>query len=155
MSLDARSHADLGKWIRNDLGVRTFQGLGRNSPSREQVVRRITRDLHTHLLIEALGGCELSSKATLHHRCLLGCGYNTSAARELETCFMYRIHPLGVSHSHVYPGSRASLLPAGGGPPPPTFPKFGTSVRSTETLPSMQRFIEKEREDGMTELEAR
>ena len=37
----------LGKWIRTDLGVRTFQGLGKNGPAREQVVRRITRDLHT------------------------------------------------------------------------------------------------------------
>ena len=32
----------LGKWIRTDLGVRTFQGLGKNSPAREQVVQRIT-----------------------------------------------------------------------------------------------------------------
>ena len=37
----------LGKWVRTDLGVRTFQGLGKNSPAREQVVCRITRDLHT------------------------------------------------------------------------------------------------------------
>ena len=35
----------LGKWIRTDLGVRTFQGLGKRSPAREQVVRRVTRDL--------------------------------------------------------------------------------------------------------------
>ena len=63
MSLEARSHAQLG----------TFQGLGRNSPSQEQVVRRITRDLHTHLFIESLD-CELNPKATLHHRCLLDVG---------------------------------------------------------------------------------
>ena len=31
-----------GKWIRTDLGVRTCQGLGKNSPTREQAVRRIT-----------------------------------------------------------------------------------------------------------------
>ena len=37
----------LGQWIQTDLGVRTFQGLGRNGPTREQVVRRITKDLHT------------------------------------------------------------------------------------------------------------
>ena len=35
------------EWIRTDLGVRTFQGLGKNSPAREQAVRRITRDLCT------------------------------------------------------------------------------------------------------------
>ena len=29
------------------LGVRTFQGVGRNGPTREQVVRRITKDLRT------------------------------------------------------------------------------------------------------------
>ena len=37
----------LGQWIRTDLGVRTFQGLGKNAPLREQVVRRLTRDAHT------------------------------------------------------------------------------------------------------------
>ena len=54
-------------------GVRTFQSLGKNSPSGEQVVRRITRDLHTHALIASLD-CELYPKATLHRRCLPGCG---------------------------------------------------------------------------------
>ena len=44
MSLCTRPLSQLGKWIRTDLGVRTFQGLGKNSLSREQVVRRITRD---------------------------------------------------------------------------------------------------------------
>ena len=29
----------LGKWVRTDLGVRTFQGLDKNSRAREQVVR--------------------------------------------------------------------------------------------------------------------
>ena len=71
---------------------------------------------------------------------------------------MYRIHPLGVPHPPAFPGSPAWLLPLGRGGPPLTFSKFGTSVRSligTETLLSMQRFIEKEREDGMTELDAK
>ena len=54
MSLQARSQSQRGKWIRNDSGVRAFQGLGKNSPSREQAVRRITRGLPTHLLIESL-----------------------------------------------------------------------------------------------------
>ena len=44
----------LGKWIRTDLGVHTFQGLGENSPAREQVVQRITRDLHTRHVLEDL-----------------------------------------------------------------------------------------------------
>ena len=41
-----------GQWIRTDLGVRTFQGLGRNALSREQVVRCLTRDAHTHQVLE-------------------------------------------------------------------------------------------------------
>ena len=49
--LDASS---LGKWIRTDLGVRTFQGLGKNSPAGEQVVQSITRDLHTRCILEDL-----------------------------------------------------------------------------------------------------
>ena len=40
--------AHLGTWIRSDLGVRTFQGLGRNGPVWTQAVRRVTCDLHTH-----------------------------------------------------------------------------------------------------------
>ena len=52
MSLSLRKCPELGKWIRTGLGVRAYQGLGKNSPSREQVVRRITRDLHTYRLIE-------------------------------------------------------------------------------------------------------
>ena len=48
MSLTMPICSQLGKWTRTDLGVRTYQGLGKNSPSREQVVRHITRDLHTH-----------------------------------------------------------------------------------------------------------
>ena len=41
----------LGKWVRADVGVRTLQGLGKNSPATEQVARRITR-LHTRQLLE-------------------------------------------------------------------------------------------------------
>ena len=39
---------------RTDLGVRTFQGLGKNAPLRDQVVRRLTRDAHTHQILESL-----------------------------------------------------------------------------------------------------
>ena len=57
----------LGKWIRTDLGVRTFQGLGKNSPAKEQVVCRITRDLHTRRLIESLA-CESHLQVPLHRK---------------------------------------------------------------------------------------
>ena len=46
MQLSLPKNSQLGRWIRTDLGIRTFQGLGKNSPAREQVVRRITRDLY-------------------------------------------------------------------------------------------------------------
>ena len=94
MSLVMRPQSQLGKWIRTDLGVRTFQGLGKNSPSREEVVRRITRDLHTHRLIESLD-CENRPCVPLHRRCLPGCGYATPLTRDIETCFMYRLQPTG------------------------------------------------------------
>ena len=55
----------LGQWVRTDLGVRTFQGLGRNAPLREQVVRRLTRDAHTHQILESLS-CELHLQVPLH-----------------------------------------------------------------------------------------
>ena len=113
MTLDTRPQSRLGKWIPTDLGVRAFQSLGKNSPSREQVVRRITRDLHTHTLIESLD-CDLYPKATLHRCCLPGCGCNTPATRDIETCFMHRTHPLIVSHPHDPRGSLASLLPSEG-----------------------------------------
>ena len=32
MTLDARPQSRIGKWIRTDLGARTFQGLGKSSP---------------------------------------------------------------------------------------------------------------------------
>ena len=41
MQLSLSKNSPLGRWIRTDLGVRAFQGLGKNSPTREQVVRRI------------------------------------------------------------------------------------------------------------------
>ena len=159
MTLETRPQSRLGKWTRTDLGVRTFQGLGKNSPSREQVARRITRDLHSQPLIESLD-CELQPQVPLRRRCLPGCGYSAPATRDTETCFMYRIYPLVISHPQVPPGCTASLLPSGGGGSP-SFSKFGTSVHSitgTETLLSMQQLIEnaeKECEDDKTELDAK
>ena len=59
----------LGHWIRADLGARTFQGLGRNAPLREQVVRRLTRDAHTHQILESLP-CDVHLQMPLHRRCV-------------------------------------------------------------------------------------
>ena len=59
-------------------------------PSWNQVVRRITRDLHTHYLIESLD-CDGHPKLVLHRRCLPpGCGRNASATCDIETTFLYR-----------------------------------------------------------------
>ena len=52
-------HPSLGKWIRTDLGVRT---------TREQVVRRITRDLHTSEEEE-----ESPQETVVHSATLLPC----------------------------------------------------------------------------------
>ena len=59
----------LGQWIRTDLGVRTFQGLGKNGPTREQVVGRITKDLHTRRVSEDLL-CDSHLQVPLHRKCL-------------------------------------------------------------------------------------
>ena len=82
----------LGHWIRTDLGVRTFQGLGKNAPLREQVVRRLTRDAHTHQILESLP-CDIYLQVPLHRRCLPGCGPQTSATRDIQTTFVYRLRP--------------------------------------------------------------
>ena len=143
MSPHMRPQSQLGKWIRTDLGVRTFQGLGKNSPSREQVVRRVTRDLHTHRLTESLD-CEIRPSVPLHRRCLPCCGYSTPVTRDIETCFLYRLQPRVACPPVEPPLCRAPLLPSGGGVSP-SFSKIGTSVRSvlgTRTLLSMQQFIE-------------
>ena len=82
----------LGHWIRTDLGVRTFQGLGKNAPLREQVVRRLARDAHTHQILESLP-CDIHLQVPLHRRCLPGCGPQTSAARDIQTTLVYRLRP--------------------------------------------------------------
>ena len=40
MNVSAPLSTRLGRWVRTDFGVRAFQGLGRNSPTREQVVHQ-------------------------------------------------------------------------------------------------------------------
>ena len=82
----------VGHWIRTDLGVRTFQGLGRNAPLREQVVQRLTRDAHTHQILESLP-CDVHLQTQLHRRCPPGCGPQTSATRDIQTTFIYRLQP--------------------------------------------------------------
>ena len=114
MHVSALNKPRLGRWIRTDLGVRAFQGLGRNSPTREQVVRRITRDLHTHQLIESLP-CDSFLKVPLHQRCLPHCGYNTSVARDIETTFVYRLQPRVGGPPPSVQDCDPSLLPSGGG----------------------------------------
>ena len=85
--------SSLGQWVRTDLGVRTFQGLGKNAPKREQVVRRLTRDAHTQQILESLP-CEVHLQVPLHRRCLPGCGPHTCATRDIQTTFVYRLQPL-------------------------------------------------------------
>ena len=60
-----------------------FKDSEKNSPSREQAVRRIIRDLHSNNLIESLD-CESRPHMPLHRRCLPGCGYNTPTTRVMR-----------------------------------------------------------------------
>ena len=85
--------SSLGQWVRTDMGVRTFQGLGKNAPKREQVVRRLTRDAHTQQILESLP-CEIHLQVPLHRRCLPGCGPHTCATRDMQTTFVYRFRLL-------------------------------------------------------------
>ena len=82
MALDARPQSRIGTWTRNELGVRAFPKLGRHGTSWDQVVRRITRDLHSHAPIETLD-CDAQAKVALHRRGLPGCGHDTSATRDI------------------------------------------------------------------------
>ena len=89
-TLTKQSH--FGKWIRTDLGVRTFQGLGKNSPLKEQAVHRITRDLHTKNILEFLT-CDSHLQVPLHRKCLPDCGHTSYHTRDIETTFVYRLLP--------------------------------------------------------------
>ena len=160
MHVSAPQSTRLGNWIRTDLGVRTFQGLGKNSPAKEQVVRRITRDLHTRRLIESLV-CESHLQAPLHRKCLPDCSYATSHTRDIETTFVYRLLPRVIGSPPSLVDNPPSLLPSGGVPPP--FQKLvPQSVACLARRPclSMRQFIEdaeqaNEKEKGVldTELE--
>ena len=104
----------LGKWIRTDLGVRTFQGLGKNGPAREQVVRRITRDLHTRHVLEDLL-CDSHLQVPLHRRCLPACGPTTGHTRDIQTTFVYRLFPRFTGPDVLPLDLRPSRFPSGGG----------------------------------------
>ena len=82
--------ANLGTWIRNDLGVRAFQGLSRNGPSWPQMIRRVARDLRSHQILGSLD-CGNLPKLVLHKSCLSGCSCDSSASRDIETIFFYRM----------------------------------------------------------------
>ena len=107
-------HPCLGKWVRTDLGVRAFQVLGKNSPAREQVVRCITRDLHTGHVLEALS-CDSHLQVPLHRKGLPACGPTTCHTCDIETTFVCRLLPrlCGPTVPHV--GSPPSRFPSEGG----------------------------------------
>ena len=95
-------------------------GPGKNSPAREQAVRRITRDLHTQCLLEVLN-CESLSQAPLHRKCLPECSPSTSHTRDIETTFVYRLLPrlTGSMPSLLdFPPSHLPSRGRGGVPPP-------------------------------------
>ena len=104
----------LGQWVRTDLGVRALQGLGKNAPKREQVMRRLTRDAHTHQVLESLP-CEVHLQVPLHRRCLPGCGPHTCATRDIQTTFVYRRQPFLFTPSVVPEELSPAPFPSGGG----------------------------------------
>ena len=156
--------SQLGHWIRTDLGVRTFQGLGKNAPLRAQVVRRLTQDVHTHQILESLP-CELHLQVPLHRRCLPGCGPQTSATRDIQTTFVYRLQPSLLIPCATSKELSPAPFPSGGGgflvpfsvffvsvsfvavegPPFSQFTADGASEDSTfgtQTLLAMRKFLD-------------
>ena len=143
----------LGKWIRTDLGVRAFQGLGRNGPTREQVVRRVTRDLHTRCVLEGLL-CDSHLPVPLHRKCLPACGPTQPHTRDIQTTFVFRLFPRLHGPDVLPEGLHSSRFPSGGGGSA-SFSQFAsltvckdddTSVRSTldlgsRTLSIMRQFV--------------
>ena len=144
----------LGKWIRTDLGVRTFQGLGRNGPAREQVFRRVTRDLHSRHVLENLL-CDSHLQVPLHRRCLPACGPTACLTRDIQTTFVYRLFPRFNGPDVPPPELRPSRFPSGGGVGSASLSKIDdTSVRSTigtRTLSLTRQFIEDVEKGGEEE----
>ena len=106
--------SQLGHWIRTDLGVRTFQGLGKNAPLRAQVVRRLTKDAHTLQIIESLP-CGPHLQAPLHRRCLPGCSPQSCATRDIQTTFVYRLNPSMLTPCVAGRELSPAPFPSGGG----------------------------------------
>ena len=154
----------LGRWVRTDLGVRTFQGLGKNAPLRTQVVRRLTQDAHTNQILESLP-CDPHLQVSLHRRCLPGCSPQSCATRDIKTTFVYRLQPpWQIPHSSSRELSPAPFPSGGGGSLSlspnlsspslslllrgPTFSQFtadGASTDSTfetQTLLAMRKFLD-------------
>ena len=139
--------------------MRTFQGLGKNGPAREQVVRRITRDLQTRHVLEDLL-CDSHLQVPLHRKCFPACGPTTCHTRDTQTTFVYRSFPRFIGPDVLPLGLRPSRLPSGGGGSA-SFSKFAsfskhedTSVRSTlgrRTLSIMRQFVEEAEKDGEEE----
>ena len=138
--------------------------MGRNAPRREQVVRRLTKALHSEQILETLN-CELSLQVPLHRRCLPGCGPHTWATRDIQTTFVYRQTPFtAIPRSPCEELSLAPLPSGGGGSlflspslsvPPlsallrgPPFSQFSTdgvsdiSTFGTQTLLAMRKFLD-------------
>ena len=110
----------LGRWIRTDLGIRTFQGLSKNAALREQVVRRLTKDAHTYQSLESLP-CDVHLQVLLHRRCLPGCGPQTSATRDIQTTFVYRLQPPWLAPGATSEELSPAPFPSGGGGVPCPF----------------------------------
>ena len=156
--------SQLGQWIRTDLGVRTFQGLGKNAPLREQVVRRLTQDAHTHQILESLP-CELPLQVPLHRRCLPGCSPQSCVTRDIKTTFVYRLRPSLLLPSASIRELSPAPFPSGGGGSlslspflsspslslflrGPTFSQFSAdgasedSTFGTQTILAMRKFLD-------------
>ena len=133
-----------------------FSGSRKNGPASEQVVRRITRDLHTRHVLEDLP-CDSHLQVPLHRKCLPACGPTTCHTRDIQTTFVYRLFARFNGPDVLPPDMRPSRFPSGGGGGSASFSKFedtSVSVRSTlrtRTLSITRQFIEDVEKDGEEE----
>ena len=101
--------AHLGVWIR----ARTFEGFGKDGPSWSHLVRGLTRDMHTHCVLDSLD-CDGLSKLALHRSCLPECSWDTSTTRDVEPIFFNRMDPFHV-YGCPFNDQLGNLRPGGGG----------------------------------------